>query len=132
MAKAYMMKFVHKDTGKTLYKFGWTIRYDVMERFSRDTSINYGRNPDQYNDWDISVIWSIYCKETEEAKLIEKFFQLMYPKGSFMVENYLGVERHKYSDMSGVTELRYLAPDEIAKATKDGYNLRDFIIGGYK
>ena len=132
MAKAYMMKFVHKESQKVLYKFGWTIRYDVMERFSPEASIGYGRKADQYKDWDMSVIWSIYCKEAEEAKLIERFFQLMFPKGTFMVENYLGVERHKYSDMSGVTELRYLAPDDYNLAVKAGYDIRDFIIGGYK
>jgi len=108
--KFYMAEFLHKDTNRRLIKFGITKHMDALKRFSMKESISFGRSPNQYEDFKIRILFSIPCESFYEAKTIEdEMLDTWYPKGTFKVEKSLGLSSlDKYSNMSGVTELRYL------------------------
>jgi len=49
--KIYFVEFTHKQTHKKFYKFGITKYGDVLKRFSKEESIKFGNDPDQYEDF---------------------------------------------------------------------------------
>ena len=53
--KAYLVEFTDKISGYRFLKFGATNNYDVYQRFQHE--------PEQYKDYDIEVIGSIYAKQ---------------------------------------------------------------------
>ena len=107
--KFYMAEFKHKQTNRALIKFGITKHMDALKRFSVQESLSFGRSPSQYDDFNIRILFSIPCETLHEAKAIEdEMLNTWYPKENFIVEKSLGVSLNKYSNMSGVTELRYL------------------------
>jgi len=107
--KFYMAEFKHKQTNRALIKFGITKHMDALKRFSVQESLSFGRSPSQYDDFNIRILFSIPCETFHEAQQIEKeMLEVWYPKENFIVEKSLGVSLNKYSNMSGVTELRYL------------------------
>jgi hypothetical protein len=119
--KVYFVEFTHKQTKKKFYKFGITKYGDVMKRFSREESIKFNNDPDQYVDFNIRVIasaWSDYDKVAEQEKILLSKF----PK-NIWVEEYLGVTDKTYK-FSGVTECVSLTYDQIVSARSYVYNLR--------
>ena len=126
--KFYMCAFLHKTTGRKLYKFGITKFMDVLKRFSKEESIRYGRDPDQYDDFEISCLASYVCTGgAKQAVALERQYlgsDGKYPKGNFIVETALNEQFGKYSNMSGVTELRYLTPQQAFEA---GQSIRDMV-----
>ena len=127
--KFYLCSFLHKKTGRKLYKFGITKYMDVLKRFSKEASISYGRDPDQYDDFEISCDASYVCTDGyEQAAELERQYlgnNGKFPKGDFIVETALGESFGKYSNMSGVTELRDLTPQQAYETRKSIYEMVD-------
>ena len=120
--KFYMCVFLHKRTDRKLYKFGITKHMDVLKRFSKEESISYERDPHQYDDFEISCYASYVCTGGyAQATEIERQYlgnDGKYPKGNFIVETAVDEQFGKYSDMSGVTELRDLTSHQAYEAGK--------------
>ena len=121
--KFYMCEFKHKRTKRKLYKFGITKHMDVMKRFSVAESRRFGRSPTQYNDFEIRVLASYVCEDGSHARILEQHFLKKYPKNGLNVELVLNEQLGKYSDMSGITELRQLTPSQLRKARSSIYNM---------
>jgi len=129
--KFYLVKFSHKRTGKELYKFGTTSYKDVLERFSARAFVKYNkynslanqRDLKQYDDFNISVLASTVYKTRQDAvKTEQKYLVDRFPKGTFMMEEHLGEPKGKYSNMSGVTEVRPLTKTQIKTVLREMYN----------
>tara|TARA_R110000824_G_scaffold87285_9_gene215292 strand:- start:1966 stop:2454 length:489 start_codon:yes stop_codon:yes gene_type:complete len=129
--KFYLVKFSHKQTGKELYKFGTTSYKDVLERFSARAFVKYNkynslanqRDLNQYDDFNIRVLASTVYKTRQEAVDVEQQYLIeKFPKGSFIMENYLGEPKGKYSNMSGVTEVRPLTKYQVKTVLGEMYN----------
>lgn len=114
MAKVYFCKFTDKQTNKIFYKFGHTSKNDVLERFH----ISYD---ERYGEFDIKVICSIYG-ELAWCKQIEEIFKALYPKNIWL-EDYLGDVR-QWNNLSGITEIVYLASDEYNKIRTAFYKVK--------
>jgi hypothetical protein len=120
--KIYFVEFTHKQSGKKFYKFGITKYGDVMKRFSKEESIRFKNDPDQYDDFNIRVIasaWNEYDQVSEQEKILLN----KYPK-NIWVEEYVGVTDKTYK-FSGVTECVSLTYDQVVEARKYMYNLRE-------
>ena len=119
--KIYFVEFTHKESRKKFYKFGITKYGDVMKRFSKEESIKFGNDPDQYEDFSIRVIasaWNDFDKVSEQEKILLQ----RYPK-NIWVEEYVGAPDKNYK-FSGVTECVSLTNDQMIEARKYMYNLR--------
>lgn len=119
--KVYFVEFAHKLSGKKFYKFGITKYGDVMKRFSKEESLRFNNDPDQYDDFNIKVIasaWSDFERVSEQEKILLK----RYPK-NIWVEEYLGVVDKTYK-FSGITECVSLTRDQFIEARNYMYNLR--------
>jgi hypothetical protein len=119
--KIYFVEFTHKESRKKFYKFGITKYGDVMKRFSKEESIRFGNDPDQYEDFSIRVIasaWNDFDKVSEQEKILLQ----RYPK-NIWVEEYVGAPDKNYK-FSGVTECVSLTNDQMIEARKYMYNLR--------
>jgi|TARA_R110000823_G_C15668579_1_gene472859 hypothetical protein len=129
--KFYLVKFSHKRTGKELYKFGTTSYKDVLERFSARAFVKYNKynslanqkDLNQYSDFNINVLASTVYKTRQEAVEIEqKYLVDRFPKGAFIMEEHLGEPEGKYSNMSGVTEVRPLTNTQVKTVLSEMYN----------
>ena len=119
--KIYFVEFTHKESRKKFYKFGITKYGDVMKRFSKEESIKFGNDPNQYQDFSIRVIasaWNDFDKVSEQEKILLQ----RYPK-NIWVEEYVGAPDKNYK-FSGVTECVSLTNDQMIEARKYMYNLR--------
>ena len=119
--KIYFVEFTHKQTHKKFYKFGITKYGDVMKRFSKEESVKFGNDADQYEDFNIRVIasaWNDFDKVAEQ----EKILLARYPK-NIWVEEYLRTPDKNYK-FSGVTECVNLTNEQMIEARKYMYNLR--------
>ena len=119
--KIYFVEFTHKQTRKKFYKFGITKYGDVMKRFSKEESVKFGNDADQYEDFNIRVIasaWNDFDKVAEQEKILLS----KYPK-NIWVEEYLGTPDKTYK-FSGVTECVSLTNEQMIEARKYMYNLR--------
>ena len=119
--KIYFVEFTHKESRKKFYKFGITKYGDVMKRFSKEESIKFGNDPNQYGDFSIRVIasaWNDFDKVSEQEKILLQ----RYPK-NIWVEEYVGAPDKDYK-FSGVTECVSLTNDQMIEARKYMYNLR--------
>lgn len=119
--KIYLVEFTHKQTQKKFYKFGMTKYGDVMKRFSREESIRFDNDPNQYEDFNIRVLasaWNSY----EEVFQQEKILLNMFPKNIWL-EEYLGTPDKNYK-FSGVTEIVRMDNATVKRARDYIYNLR--------
>jgi hypothetical protein len=132
--KFYMCVFLHKKTSQKLYKFGLTKYMDVLKRFSEEVSISYDNDSHQYDDFEISCYASYVCTAGyEQAKELERqYLDEKFPKGDFIVETALGESFGKYSNMSGVTELRDLTPQQAYEAGASIREMADSEQAAYK
>lgn len=115
MHKFYACEFVNKkyplpDPNKVFVKFGTTHHWDVMDRFNSMVDDGY---PKVYEDWIITCKFSVVCKDKVAAEAIERhWLEQVFPNPGptkVWVERYLSVEdNNKYSDNTGITELRLL------------------------
>ena len=119
--KIYLVEFTHKQTQKNFFKFGMTKYGDVMKRFSKEESIRFDNNPNQYEDFNIRVLasaWNSY----EEVFKQEKILLSMFPKNIWL-EEYLGTPDKNYK-FSGVTEIVRMDSATVKRARDYIYNLR--------
>jgi len=119
--KIYLVEFTHKQTQKKFYKFGITKYGDVMKRFSKEESIRFDNNPNQYEDFDIRVLasaWNDYDEVYEQEKILLN----MFPKNIWL-EEYLGTPEKNYK-FSGVTEIVRMDSATVKRARDYIYNLR--------
>ena len=119
--KIYLVEFTHKQTQKKFFKFGMTKYGDVMKRFSKEESIRFDNNPNQYEDFNIRVLasaWNSY----EEVFKQEKILLSMFPKNIWL-EEYLGTPDKNYK-FSGVTEIVRMDNATVKRARDYIYNLR--------
>ena len=119
--KIYLVEFTHKQTQKKFFKFGMTKYGDVMKRFSKEESIRFDNNPNQYEDFNIRVLasaWNSY----EEVFKQEKILLSMFPKNIWL-EEYLGTPEKNYK-FSGVTEIVRMDNATVKRARDYIYNLR--------
>ncbi len=119
--KIYLVEFTHKQTLKKFYKFGMTKYGDVMKRFSKEESIRFDNDPNQYEDFNIRVLasaWNSY----EEVFKQEKILLNMFPKNIWL-EEYLGTPDKNYK-FSGVTEIVRMDNATVKRARDYVYNLR--------
>jgi len=119
--KIYFVEFTHKQTQKKFYKFGITQYGDVMKRFSKEESIKFNNDPNQYEDFNIRVLasaWNSY----DEVLAQEKILLDMFPKNIWL-EEYLGTPEKNYK-FSGVTEIVNLDSSRVKTARDYVYNLR--------
>ena len=119
--KVYFVEFTHKESRKKFYKFGITKYGDVLKRFSKEESIKFGNDPDQYEDFSIRVIasaWNDFDQVAEQEKILLQ----RYPK-NIWVEEYVGAIDKNYK-FSGVTECVSLTNDQMIEARKYMYGLR--------
>jgi len=115
MAKVYFCKFTDKKTGYVFYKFGHTLKNDVLERFS--TSYD-----SRYAEFDIKAVCSIRG-ELQWCQQIEEIFKSLYPKNIWL-EEYLGDDR-KWDDFSGITEIVHLTTDDYNKVRIAFYRVKE-------
>ena len=119
--KIYLVEFTHKQTQKKFYKFGITKYGDVMKRFSKEESIRFDNNPNQYEDFNIRVLasaWNDYDEVYEQEKILLN----MFPKNIWL-EEYLGTPEKNYK-FSGVTEIVRMDSATVKRARDYIYNLR--------
>ena len=119
--KIYLVEFTHKQTQKKFFKFGMNKYGDVMKRFSKEESIRFDNNPNQYEDFNIRVLasaWNSY----EEVFKQEKILLSMFPKNIWL-EEYLGTPEKNYK-FSGVTEIVRMDNATVKRARDYIYNLR--------
>ena len=119
--KIYFVEFTHKQTQKKFYKFGTTRYGDVMKRFSKEESIRFDNDPNQYEDFNIRVLASAW-NTFEEVSAQEKILLEMFPKNIWL-EEYLGTPEKNYK-FSGVTEIVNLDSSRVKTARDYVYNLR--------
>lgn len=128
--KFYCCEFVNKHyptpEGYVFLKFGHTHHYNVMDRFNPDVDDGYPKN---YDDWEITPKFSWYFKENNRAEEEEQMWlNIQYPRSKYKVwvENVLKVEDNtKYSNNTGITELRYMTREEASRAMKKLYERRE-------
>ena len=113
MTKLYMCKFVHKNTQKIFYKFGFSNKWDVLERFDTKYDSRYG-------DFDINCVASI-VGTMEWCQTAEEIFKSMFPKNIWL-EEYLG--EGNWDNFSGITEIVDLTPEQYENARIAFYNLK--------
>lgn len=119
--KIYLVEFTHKQTHKKFYKFGITRYGDVMKRFSKEESIRFDNNPNQYEDFNIRVLASAW-NDYDEVYKQEKILLNMFPKNIWL-EEYLGTPDKNYK-FSGVTEIVRMDSATVKRARDYIYNLR--------
>jgi hypothetical protein len=78
--KAYLVRFINKETGERFFKFGVTGKYDAAERFTDE----------EYNLWDIKVMTTVYGPTLEILELEQEMLQ-RYPKNFYLHEKIKGV-----------------------------------------
>jgi hypothetical protein len=108
VAKLYVVEFTHKVSGRRFQKIGWTKHYEVLDRFTREESIRYGRDPAQYDNYTIKVLASAYSSDIDEVCDAEEEMLKRYPKNLHIEESF-----------SGVTEITNLNPDFRDRAIED-------------
>jgi len=92
--KVYLARFTNKSTGEVdFYKFGHTRNYDAAERFKVE--------PEQYSQWDIKIMKTVYGP-IDEMKGVEELFKVLYPKNIWLEEK-----------ISGVTEIVKLGKEQV-------------------
>jgi len=123
--KFYFVKFTHKETNKSFYKFGVTKESQVDNRFDP-----YFQNSRFYNDrykyleFDVRVLFSMYCSTTDAYK-IESRYKAKYPK-NFSLETYLGKPYNYFSDgFTGITETVVLDDNTYKEVLHKLYSLKD-------
>ena len=86
--KAYLVEFTDKRDGYSFLKFGATNDYDVMKRFQHE--------PEQYKDYKIEVIGSIYANQNnvnyKRMGEVEQYFLSKYPRNTkYFKDNFSGI-----------------------------------------
>ena len=125
MYKFYIARFTHKKNkllreekvnpeAHFLFKGGITHHNEALDRFNPKVNDHYKKD---YGDWDIKIWYSQNFETKEEAEEREKdFLEVKFPEKTHKVwlEKALGIkDQYKYSNMSGMTEIRNLTYDEI-------------------
>jgi hypothetical protein len=111
-----MVQFTDKTTQKVFYKFGWTGKGDVSERFAEG-----------YDDFEIKVLASLVHNDLRVIKALEFMFLRLFPK-NIMLEEYLGGER-TWDNFSGITEIVQLDEDRYKLALKYFYTVKKYMQG---
>lgn len=96
--KFYFIEFAHKESGKVIYKFGYTKEIDVLKRFHQDT-FDSNRLWIEFNK---RVLFSAYGTFEQVSTLETKLLEL-YPK-NYILENYLSKPFGYFNGLSGITE----------------------------
>ena len=115
--KAYLVEFTDKRDGYSFLKFGATNDYDVMKRFQHE--------PEQYKDYDIEVIGSIYANQNnvnyKRMGEVEQYFLSRYPRNTkYFKDNFSGIsETYQPTDDS-----------ERKRMIREFYDIRTMILGG--
>ncbi len=115
--KAYLVEFTDKRSGYRFLKFGATNKYDVDQRFQHD--------PEQYKDYDIQVIGSIYAKQKninyKRMGEVEDYFLSKYPRNT----------KYFKDNFSGISETYQPGNDgERNRIIKEFYDIKTMILKG--
>ena len=92
--KAYLVRFINKETGEMFFKFGVTGKYDAAERFTDE----------EYYPWYIKIMTTAYGPTLEVLELEQEMLR-KYPKNFYLHEKIKGVteifkvEREKENKM---------------------------------
>jgi len=92
--KAYLVRFINKETGERFFKFGVTGKYDAAERFTDE----------EYYPWYIKIMTTAYGPTLEVLELEQEMLR-KYPKNFYLHEKIKGVteifkvEREKENKM---------------------------------
>ena len=92
-----------------------------MKRFSKEESIRFNNDPNQYEDFNIRVLASAW-NNFDEVSEQEKILLNMFPKNIWL-EEYLGTPDKNYK-FSGVTEIVRMDSANVKRARDYIYNLR--------
>ena len=115
--KAYLVEFTDKRDGYSFLKFGATNDYDVTKRFEYE--------PEQYKNYDIRVIGSIYANQNnvnyKRMGEVEEYFLSKYPRNTKYFKN----------NFSGISETYQPANEkERKKMISEFYDVRTMILDG--
>jgi len=115
--KAYLVEFTDKRDGYKFLKYGATNDYDVMKRFQHE--------PEQYKDYDIEVIGSIYANQNnvnhKRMGEVEQYFLSKYPRNT----------KYFKDNFSGISETYQPANDsERKRMIREFYDMRSMILDG--
>ena len=78
--KAYLARFINKETGERFFKFGVTGKYDAAKRFTDK----------EYDLWDIKIMTTAYGPTLEVLELEQEMLR-KYPKNFYLHEKIKGV-----------------------------------------
>ena len=113
--KAYLARFINKETGERFFKFGVTGKYDAAERFTNE----------EYLPWDIKIMTTAYGPTLEVLELEQEMLR-KYPKNFYLHEKIKGVreifkiERIEENKMVGEVKAYF------AKKGTEWYNKRKY------
>jgi|TARA_R110000796_G_scaffold7674_7_gene26200 hypothetical protein len=115
--KAYLVEFTDKISGYRFLKFGATNNYDVYQRFQHE--------PEQYKDYDIEVIGSIYAKQKninyKRMGEVEDYFLSRYHRNT----------KYFKDNFSGISETYQPGNDsERNRIIKEFYDIKTMILRG--
>jgi hypothetical protein len=103
----------------------------VLDRFDPSVDDGYPKN---YDDWKITPKFSWYFKDNDRAIEEEQMWlDIQYPRSKYKVwvENVLEIEDNtKYSNNTGITELRYMSREEANRAMQKLYERRERFFDG--
>ena len=115
--KAYLVEFTDKRDGYSFLKFGATNDYDVMKCSQHE--------PEQYKDYEIEVIGSIYANQNnvnyKRMGEVEQYFLSKYPRNTkYFKDNFSGIsETYQPTDDS-----------ERKRMIREFYDIRTMILEG--
>lgn len=109
-------KYPLPDPNKVFVKFGVTHHMDVLDRFNPQVDDGYAKI---YDDWNIVCKFSVVCRTKDHAEQLERRWLVdVFPNPGptkVWVESYLGIDDdRKYSDNTGITELRLLTKKQAS------------------
>ena len=115
--KAYLVEFTDKRDGYKFLKYGATNDYDVTKRFEYE--------PEQYKNYDIRVIGSIYANQNnvnyKRMGEVEEYFLSKYPRNTKYFKN----------NFSGISETYQPANErERKKMIREFYDIRTMLLDG--
>lgn len=120
MAKFYIVKAVHKQTFKELYKFGVTRSSDVLTRFAQTH-----KEREKYSDFNFTVMVSLYLNTYEEAEKFETDFKTIYSEIPDVNSFCLKESGYYHSgNFTGISEFRLWDKDEINKIIQSFYKYK--------
>jgi hypothetical protein len=114
--KAYLARFINKETGERFFKFGVTGKYDAAERFTDK----------EYLPWDIKIMTTAYGPTLEILELEQEMLR-KYPKNFYLHEKIKGVreifkvERVEENKMVGEVKAYF------TKKGTEWYNKRKYV-----